>query len=60
LAPAGWAKVRGGWRFGNGLALEVRLALGVLPPLSHTSEGATLWSRGGVRAEAGASLAFVP
>jgi hypothetical protein len=60
LSPAGWARMKLRWRFTERLAAELRVALGLLRPVTHVSEGATLWSRGGVRLETGANLSWWP
>ncbi|WNG48763.1 hypothetical protein F0U60_35085 [Archangium minus] len=58
VSPAGWARMKLRWRFTERLAAELRVALGLLRPVSHASEGGTLWSRGGARLETGASLSW--
>jgi hypothetical protein len=60
LSPAGWARMKLRWRFTERLAAELRVALGLLRPVSHVSEGGTLWSRGGMRLETGANLSWWP
>ncbi|OJH33852.1 hypothetical protein [Cystobacter ferrugineus] len=60
VSPAGWARMKLRWRFTERLAAELRVALGLLRPVSHTNEGGTLWSRGGARLETGASLSWWP
>ncbi|QSQ19449.1 hypothetical protein JY651_29520 [Pyxidicoccus parkwayensis] len=60
LSPAGWARTKLRWRFTERLAAEVRVALGLQRPVSHVSEGGTLWSRGGMRLETGANLCWGP
>ncbi|WNG35558.1 hypothetical protein F0U61_19205 [Archangium violaceum] len=58
VSPAGWARMKLRWRLTERLAVELRVALGLLRPVSHASEGGTLWSRGGARLETGASLSW--
>lgn len=58
VSPAGWARMKLRWRFTERLAAELRVALGVLRPVTHVREGETLWSRGGVRLETGAQLSW--
>ncbi|MCP3097790.1 hypothetical protein LZ198_02760 [Myxococcus sp. K15C18031901] len=60
VSPAGWARMKLRWRFSERLAAEARVALGLLRPVTHVSEGQTLWSRGGARLETGASLSWGP
>ncbi|MCY1016090.1 hypothetical protein [Pyxidicoccus sp. MSG2] len=60
VSPAGWARMKLRWRFAERLAAELRVALGLLRPMSHVSEGGTLWSRGGARLETGANLSWQP
>ncbi|WP_164018005.1 hypothetical protein [Pyxidicoccus trucidator] len=60
VSPAGWARMKLRWRFTERLAAELRVALGLLRPVTHVNEGATLWSRGGARLETGASLSWWP
>jgi hypothetical protein len=56
-APGWWLPVRARWVTGR-LVVAARTALGLGPALSHTSEGATLWSRGSLRLEAMLLLAW--
>ncbi|WPB80957.1 hypothetical protein KYC5002_17710 [Archangium violaceum] len=58
VSPAGWARMKLRWRFTERLAAELRVALGLLRPVTHVSEGGTLWSRGGARFETGASFSW--
>ncbi|WP_426754654.1 hypothetical protein [Myxococcus sp. Y35] len=58
VSPAGWARMKLRWRFTERLVAELRVALGLLRPVSHVSEGGTLWSRGGARLETGALLSW--
>ncbi|GEN11701.1 hypothetical protein SAMN05443572_11563 [Myxococcus fulvus] len=58
VSPAGWARMKLGWRFTERLAAEVRVALGLLRPVTHVREGETLWSRGGARLETGVQLSW--
>ncbi|OJT20381.1 hypothetical protein BO221_30635 [Archangium sp. Cb G35] len=60
VSPAGWARMKLRWRFTERLAAELRVALGLLRPVTHVSEGGTLWSRGGARFETGASFSWRP
>ncbi|PTL81016.1 hypothetical protein [Vitiosangium sp. GDMCC 1.1324] len=60
VSPAGWARMKLRWRFTERFAAELRVAMGLLRPVIHASEGGTLWSRGGVRLETGASLSWWP
>ncbi|MCE9674014.1 hypothetical protein LY474_40105 [Myxococcus stipitatus] len=60
LSPAGWARMKVRWRFTERLAAELRVALGLLRPVTHVREGETLWSRGGARLETGAHLSWGP
>jgi len=56
-APGCWLPVRARWAAGR-LVVAARAALGLAPALGHTSEGATLWSRGALRLEAMLLLAW--
>jgi hypothetical protein len=56
-APGCWLPVRARWAAGR-LVVAARAALGLAPALAHTSEGATLWSRGALRLEAMLLLAW--
>ncbi|MCP3064216.1 hypothetical protein LXT21_36130 [Myxococcus sp. K38C18041901] len=58
VSPAGWARMKLGWRFTERLAVEARAALGLLRPVTHVREGEALWSRGGVRLETGVQLSW--
>ncbi|WP_426747760.1 hypothetical protein VZQ01_10685 [Myxococcus faecalis] len=58
VSPAGWARLKLGWRFTERLAAEVRVALGLLRTVTHVREGETLWSRGGARLETGVQLSW--
>ncbi|MBJ6766006.1 hypothetical protein JGU66_35080 [Myxococcaceae bacterium JPH2] len=58
VSPAGWARMKLRWRFSERLSAELRVALGLLRPVTHVSEGETLWSRGGARLETGAQLSW--
>ncbi|RKI46620.1 hypothetical protein D7Y27_07840 [Corallococcus sp. AB004] len=58
VSPAGWARMKLRWRFTERLAAELRVALGLLRPVTHVSEGETLWSRGGARLETGVQLSW--
>ncbi|MCP3138556.1 hypothetical protein [Pyxidicoccus xibeiensis] len=58
VSPAGWARMKLRWRFTERFAAELRVALGLLRPVTHVSEGETLWSRGGARLETGAQLSW--
>ncbi|WP_223645761.1 hypothetical protein [Corallococcus sp. EGB] len=58
VSPAGWARMKLRWRFTERLATELRVALGLLRPVTHVSEGVTLWSRGGARLETGVQLSW--
>ncbi|AFE04902.1 hypothetical protein COCOR_02891 [Corallococcus coralloides DSM 2259] len=58
VSPAGWARMKLRWRFTERLAAELRVALGLLRPVTHVSEGGTLWSRGGARLETGVQLSW--
>lgn len=58
VSPAGWARMKLRWRFTERLAAELRVALGLLRPVTHVSEGGTLWSRGGARLETGVALSW--
>jgi len=60
LSPAGWARMKLRWRLTGRLAAELRVALGLLRPVTHVREGETLWSRGGARLETGAQLSWGP
>ena len=50
-SPAVWTPIRARWA-GRHLVIAARFAAGVTRSLAHTSEGATLWSRGALRFEA--------
>lgn len=58
VSPAGWARMKLRWWFTEHLAAELRVALGLLRPVTHVREGETLWSRGGARLETGAQLSW--
>ncbi|RJS24944.1 hypothetical protein DRW03_07370 [Corallococcus sp. H22C18031201] len=58
VSPTGWARMKLRWRLTGRLAVEARAALGLLRPVTHVSEGETLWSRGGARLETGALLSW--
>jgi len=55
--PGVWLPVRARWAAGR-LVVAARAAVGLARALGHTSEGATLWSRGSLRLEAMAILAW--
>jgi hypothetical protein len=55
--PGVWLPVRARWAAGR-LVVAARAAVGLARALGHTSEGATLWSRGSLRLEAMAVLAW--
>jgi len=50
-SPAMWAPIRARWA-GRHLVVAARVAAGVTRSFAHTSQGATLWSRGALRLEA--------
>jgi hypothetical protein len=56
-APGLWLPLRARWAAGR-LAVSGRAALGLAPGLDHTSQGATLWSRGSLRLESMLVLAW--
>jgi hypothetical protein len=56
-APGLWLPLRAGWAAGR-LVVAARAALGLARHLDHTSQGATLWSRGSLRLESMLVLAW--
>jgi hypothetical protein len=56
-APGLWLPLRARWAAGR-LAIAARAALGLARGVDHTSQGATLWSRGSLRVESMLFLAW--
>lgn len=56
-SPAAWMPVYARWTSGP-VVIGTRAAVGFARSLAHTAEGATLWSRGPVRLEAMATVAW--
>lgn len=57
VVPAGWIPLYARWTSGH-VVIGARAALGFARSLTHTAEGATLWSRGSVRLETMLVLAW--